>query len=97
MRKIGDILVAILLNLHLIDSMRPRIEVNLATLCIERKVRDFDHAARMEANFRHPCYQTRIAYPRIEVLHFVKIFVSAHTFFKVINNIYILNISKNVK
>jgi hypothetical protein len=42
MSDVGHVLVAILLDLHLLDCVRPRVEVYLTALVVEGKVADFD-------------------------------------------------------
>lgn len=71
MSHVGDVLIAELLNFHLIDRVRPRVEVDLAALCVERKVGDFDFATRVQTNLGHPSDHARVAYPRVEIFHLV--------------------------
>ncbi len=59
MSEISHILVTELLNLHLLDRVRPRVKVDLAALLVERKVGHFDHAARVQAYLGHPRDHTR--------------------------------------
>lgn len=71
MGGVGDVLVAVLLYFHLFDRVRPRVEVDLATLGVERKVRHFDETTRVQTYLRHPGDHARVRYPRVEVFHFV--------------------------
>lgn len=61
-----DVFVAVLLDFHLVDGVRPRVEIDLAALGVERKVRHFNHASRVKADLRHPGDHSRAAYPRVE-------------------------------
>ena len=76
---VGDCLVFELLYFHLLDCVSPRIEIDLATLRVERKIGHFDQATCVNSNFRHPCDHACVRYPRIEVFHFVQVLVSSHS------------------
>lgn len=71
MSDVGNVLVTELLNFHLIDGVRPRVEIDLAALCVERKVGYSYFTTRMQTYLGHPRDQARAAYPRIEVFHLV--------------------------
>lgn len=72
-------LVFELLYFHLLDRVSPRIEIDLATLRIERKIGHFDQATCVNSNFRHPCDHACVRYPRVKEFHFVQVLVSSHS------------------
>ena len=74
-------LVFELLDFHLFDCVSPRIEIDLATLRVEREIGHFDQATCVYSNFRHPCYHARMRNPRVEVFHFVQVLISSHSKF----------------
>ncbi len=54
MSDVRLVLVAVLLDGHLLYCVRPRVEVDLAALVVERKVAHLDEAARVQAYLGHP-------------------------------------------
>ena len=81
MSGVRDVLVFELADEHLLDSVRPRVEINLTTLCIERKVGYLDDTFCVDANLGNPRDQACMRNPCIEKLHLVQIVVDRHSMF----------------
>ena len=81
MRDVCSGLVAELWDGHLLDGVRPRVEVDLAALFVERKVGHVDCTFSVYAHLGHPCDHAGVRYPRVEVVHLFQVFISSHALF----------------
>ncbi len=66
MSHVSDVLVTVLKNGHLFDSVSPGIKVYLAALNVERKVPNLYETFRVDPDLGHPSDHASVGYPRVE-------------------------------